>query len=124
MSSVFEDVFVPGTVFTGDSDLCKMLLASVPWMRIARAGSWCAGIEVSQKSCICWLRVEHTFGSLRHCVEADLFAMTESRWKDVTDSREVSIQSGCNSSWAQRTSRLARAGASLPALRESSWAQL
>jgi hypothetical protein len=30
VSRLFEGMFVPGTVFTGDSDLCKMLLASVP----------------------------------------------------------------------------------------------
>ena len=30
VSSVFEGASVPGTVFTGDSDLCKVLLASIP----------------------------------------------------------------------------------------------
>jgi hypothetical protein len=37
--SVFEVVCVPGTVFTGDSDLCKMLLAYVPWKRTMRSGA-------------------------------------------------------------------------------------
>lgn len=38
---------------------------------------------------------ERTFGSLRHCVEADLFAMTESRWVlSQMESRESSIWSG------------------------------
>jgi hypothetical protein len=81
MSSLSEVVFIPGTVFTGDSDLCEMLLASVPWMRTTRSGGRGADIGVSQMLCICWLRIGRTFGSLRHCVEADLFAMTESRWE-------------------------------------------
>jgi hypothetical protein len=76
-----EGVFVPGTVFTGDADLCKMLLASVSWLRTRRSGGSRACGMVSQKSGICWLGIERTFGSLRHCVEADLFAMTESRWE-------------------------------------------
>ena len=80
VSRLFEGVFVPGTVFTGDSDLCKILLASVPSMRTTRSGGRRAGFGVSQKLCICWAWVGRTFGSLRHCVEADLFAMTESRW--------------------------------------------
>jgi len=33
MSSMYEGASVPGTVFTGDSDLCKMLLAFRPNMR-------------------------------------------------------------------------------------------
>jgi hypothetical protein len=96
ISSVFEVVFVPGTVFTGDSDLYEMLLASIPWMRTMRSRSWRADIGMSQKLCICWLRVERTFGSLRHCVEADLFAMTESRW-EMSQMSRVGIQSGLDS---------------------------
>ena len=38
VSSVFEGASVPGTVFTGDSDLCKMLLAFRPKMRAGWAG--------------------------------------------------------------------------------------
>jgi len=52
------------------------------------------GALVSQKLCVCWLRAERTFGSLRHCVEADLFAMTESRW-EMSQMSRVGIQSGC-----------------------------
>ena len=80
MLSVFEDVSVPGTVFTGDSDLCKMLLAFRPWMRSGWAGgSRGCGVFLLEKMRGCLVRAERTFGSLRHCVEADLFAMTESR---------------------------------------------
>ena len=78
VSRLFEGVFVPGTVFTGDSDLCKILLASVPSMRTTRSGGRRAGFGVSQKLCICWAWVGRTFGSLSHCVEAGLFAMS---WK-------------------------------------------
>lgn len=78
MSRLFEGLFVPGTVFTGDSDLCKMLLASVPEVRTMRSGGRRAVFRVSQKLCICWARVGRTLGSLRHCVEAGLFAITGS----------------------------------------------
>jgi hypothetical protein len=89
--SVFEAVCVPGTVFTGDSDLCKMLLAHVPGKRTMRSGGWRSGFSVSQKSCRYWLGMRRTFGSLRHCVEADLFAMTDKSLGDVTDSRGLTI---------------------------------
>jgi hypothetical protein len=75
---LFEGVFVPGTVFTGDSDLCKILLASDPWVRTMRSGGRRADFGVSQELCICWAEVERTFGSLRHCVEAGLVAITGS----------------------------------------------
>ena len=78
VSRLFEDVFVPGTVFTGDSDLCKILLASDPWVRTMRSGGRRADFGVSQELCICWAEVERTFGSLRHCVEAGLVAITGS----------------------------------------------
>ena len=71
-------MFVPGTVFTGDSDLCNMLLASVREVRTMRSGGGRAVFGVSQKLCICWARVGRTLGSLRHCVEAGLFAITGS----------------------------------------------
>jgi hypothetical protein len=35
--------------------------------------------------------MRRTFGSLRHCVEADLFAMTDKSLGDVTDSRGLTI---------------------------------
>lgn len=98
VSRLFEDVFVPGTVFTGDSDLCKMLLASVPWMRTTRFGRRRAGFGVSQKTCICWAMVGRTFGSLRHCVEAGLFARTgslEGRPVKGADLLTTFLQSNC-----------------------------
>jgi hypothetical protein len=52
VSSVFEDAFVPGTVFTGDSDLCKMLLAFV--QRCAHDGlAGRAGIVDCRKNGVC-----------------------------------------------------------------------
>jgi len=95
VSSMFEGSSVPGTVFTGDSDLCKMLLACVRGMRTRRAGGSRGSAGLSQKGRVWSLGVERTFGSLRHCVEADLFAMTESRWVlSQMARRESSIWSG------------------------------
>ena len=76
---MFEGASVPGTVFTGDSDLCKMLLAFRPKMRAGWAGGSRGRGGLSRKWRVELVRAERTFGSLRHCVEADLFAMTESR---------------------------------------------
>jgi hypothetical protein len=58
--SVFEGASVPGTVFTGDSDLCKKLLAFVSWMRARRAsGSRGCGV-LSQKRRV-WLMGSRTY---------------------------------------------------------------
>jgi hypothetical protein len=47
VSSMFEGASVPGTVFTGDSDLCKMLLAFVSWVRArwASGSRGCGGLS-------------------------------------------------------------------------------
>jgi hypothetical protein len=44
---MFEGASVPGTVFTGDSDLCKMLLAFVSWVRArwASGSRGCGGLS-------------------------------------------------------------------------------
>lgn len=60
-------------------------------VRTTRPGGWRGGIRAVRMSCRDSKWAAHTFGSLRHCVEADLFAMTGKSLGVVTDGRGATI---------------------------------